>query len=402
MSQNPDCGAAAPRRVGRARAVWLVLMITAVVAAIHGVGEHYRASSGGAAASMAPTGVPVGVGPATTEDLPIWLSGVGAVQPLNMVTVKVRVDGQLERVAFTEGQEVHAGDLLAQIDPRTFQAQLKQAEANRAKDEAQLANTKVDLARFSKLSSLGASPTQSVDTLKAQVASLEATLQADQAMIDTARLQVEFTDVTSPIDGRVGLRLVDPGSIVHAADPNGLVTVTRMQPIAVLFSLPQDQLPDILAASSQGQLPVVAYTRDGTRSLAQGELVFVDSQIDQTNGQVRLKATFANPDRSLWPGEFVSARLRVRTDRGVTVVPDRAVLRGQNGPFVYVVKPDQTVETRPVATGASVDGVTALNSGISPGETVVFDGQSRLTAGTRVTARQAAPAGASAHQGASS
>ena len=298
------------------------------------------------------------------------------------------MDGQLQRVLFTEGNEVHTGDLLAQIDPRPFQAQLKQAEANLAKDQAQLDNARVDLGRFSRLATMGASPGQNVDTLKAQVASLEAMVQADQAVIDTARLQLEFTHVTSPINGRVGLRQIDPGSIVHANDTNGLVTVTQMQPITVLFSLPQDDLADVLAASSKGKLTVVADTRDGSRTLARGELVFVDSQVDQTNGQVRLKAAFTNEDRALWPGEFVSARLLLRTDEKSTVVPARAVQRGQEGTFVYALKPDHTVEVRAVKTGPTVEGFTALLSGVNPGDDIVFDGQSRLLPGMKVDAKQ--------------
>jgi multidrug efflux system membrane fusion protein len=386
LSEVLESGVPTRPRPGRAATRLMLLFLLlggAVVAYRLAVNHGGRAAA--PAASAAPA-VPVTVGPATARDLPIWLSGIGSVLPLNVVTVKVRVDGQLDRIAFTEGQEVHAGDLLAQIDPRPFQAQLKQAEANRAKDQAQLANAKVDLTRFTKLTSLGAAPSQNVDTLKAQVASLEATVEADEAMADTARLQLGFTSVSSPIDGRVGLRLVDPGSIVHATDTSGLVTVTQMEPIAVLFSLPQDDLPDVLAAASKGKLTVAAYTRDGSRSLAQGELVFIDSQVDQTNGQVRLKASFANPDRSLWPGEFISARLLVRTDRGVTVVPSRAVQRGRDGTYVYALKADQTVELRPVRTGATVDGVTALLAGVSPGETVVFDGQSRLSPGAKVDA----------------
>ena len=392
MTEVLDRGVRAPRltRPGRV-AVLLLPLLIAITAGGYAVMTGPWAYPN-ATVAAGPAAVPVIVGAATTRDLPIWVSGVGSVQPLNAVTVKVRVDGQLERVAFTEGQEVRAGDLLAQIDPRPFQAQLKQAEANLAKDEAQLANAKVDLARFTKLASMGASPSRNVDTEKTQVASLEATVQADQAVIDTARLQLGFTSVTSPLDGRVGLRLVDPGSIVHATDPNGLVTVTQMQPIAVLFSLPQDDLPDIRAAISQGAPTVEALTRDGARSLAQGELAVVDSQIDPANGQVRLKATFANADRSLWPGEFVSARLLVRTDRNATVVPARAVLRGQNGAYIYVLEGDQTVEVRPVTTGPTVNGFTAVLSGLSPGETVVVDGQSRLAPGTKAAVKQATAA----------
>jgi multidrug efflux system membrane fusion protein len=271
----------------------------------------------------APAAIPITADLATTRDMPIWLSGIGSVQPINVVTVKVRVDGQLDRAAFTEGQDVHAGDVLAQIDPRPFQAQLNQALANQAKDKAQLANARLDLGRASKLATLGAGTSQNADTLKAQVAETDATVQADQAMVDTARLNLGFCTVTSPLTGRVGMRLVDPGAIVHASDPNGLVTVTQMQPIAVLFSLPQDDLAEILAGQARAEMPVAVETRDGGRHLADGRLVFIDSQVDPANGQVRLKANFANTDRSLWPGTFVTARVKVHTDRAATVVPDR-------------------------------------------------------------------------------
>lgn len=393
MSELLDPKVQAPPRARRkrsvARRVVALGAIAVAVCAFAARGEKDPSSSAKAKAGAGPTAVPVVVGASTVRDLPIWLSGVGTVQPLNVVNIKVRVDGQLKKVMFTEGRDVHAGELLAQIDPRTFQAQLKQAEANLAKDQALLENAKVDMGRFTRLASMGASPTQNADTLKAQVASLEATLQADQAEVDSARLQLEFTSVTSPIDGRVGLRQVDPGSIVRTSDANGLVTVTQMQPIAVLFSLPQDDLPNVLAASSQGKLTVEAFDRNGTRSLGQGELVFIDSQVDPTNGQVRLKATFANTDRSLWPGEFVTARLKVRTEQKATVVPSRAVLRSQTGTYVYAMKPDQTVDARPVKTGPTVDGYTALLSGISPGETIVLDGQSRLAPGTKVETKEA-------------
>jgi membrane fusion protein, multidrug efflux system len=332
--------------------------------------------------------VPVTAGAATVRDMPIWLSGIGSVQPIKVVTVKVRVDGQLDHVAFTEGQEVHAGDVLAQIDPRTFQAQLNQAQANQVKDQAQLANARLDLGRANKLATLGAGTSQNADTLKAQVAELEATIQADQAMVDSARLNLAFCTVTSPLAGRVGMRLVDPGSIVHASDPNGLVTVTQMQPIAVLFPLPQDDLPAVLDGQAHGELPVAVETRDGTRHLADGQLVFIDSQVDQTNGQVRFKAQFANANRALWPGAFVIARVLVRTDREATVVPDRAVQRGESGPFVYVVRSDNTVAVYPVKPGPSAEGFTEILSGVAPGDSVVFDGQSRLAPGVRVEVRQ--------------
>jgi multidrug efflux system membrane fusion protein len=332
--------------------------------------------------------VPVTVDTVTAHDMPIWLSGIGSVQPINAVTVKVRVDGQLERVLFAEGQEVRAGDVLAEIDPRPYQAQLNQAAANKARDQAQLANARLDLGRANKLATLGAGTSQNADTLKAQVAQLEAAIEADQAMVDTARLNLEFCTVKSPLDGRVGMRLVDPGAIVHASDPNGLFTVTQMQPISVLFSLPQDDLPDVLAGQAMSELPVAVFTRDGSRHLADGRLVFVDSQVDQTNGQVRLKANFSNTDRSLWPGAFVTARVNVRTEHAATAVPDRAVQHGETGTYVYLLQPDQTVAVRQVKPGPTAEGFTDILAGLKPGEPIVVDGQSRLVPGVKVDARR--------------
>ena len=331
-----------------------------------------------------PAAIPVTAAIVTARDMPIWLSGIGSVQPINVVTVKVRVDGQLDRVAFTEGQDVQAGDVLAQIDPRPFQAQLNQAQANMAKDKAQLANARLDLGRASKLATMGAGTSQNADTLKAQVAELEATVQADQAMVETARLNLGFCTVTSPLAGRVGMRLVDPGAIVHASDPNGLAAVTQMQPISVLFSLPQDDLAAVLAGQARSELLVAVDTRDSGRHLADGKLVFIDSQVDPANGQVRLKANFANADRSLWPGTFVTARVKVRTEYAATVVPDRAVLRGENGPYVYVIRADHSVAVQEVKLGPSVDGYTEILSGVQHGENIVLDGQSRLAPGVKV------------------
>lgn len=360
----------------------IVLVAAAAVTAAGAVLFLHRRDSGHAAAAVPPPPVPVTVEHARTQDMPVWIAGVGNVQALNTVSVKVRVDGQLERLAFVEGTDVRRGDLLAQIDPRPFKAQLDQAVAILAKDQAQLADARVNLGRFEKLVSIGAAPSQSVDTLRAQVAQLAAAVQGDRAMIATARLNLGFTTIRSAIDGRVGLRLVDPGSIVHASDASGLVTVTQMQPIAVVFSLPQDRLPALLAA--EGKLTVAAFSHDGSQNLGQGEIAAIDSQIDPSTGQVRLKALFANPHRTLWPGEFVSVRVLLRTDHGATIVPSRAVLRGQNGPYVYAVKGDSTVEMRPVKVGESVDGLTSVLSGLSPDETVVVAGQARIAPGTRV------------------
>jgi multidrug efflux system membrane fusion protein len=345
--------------------------------------------------------VPVVVGSATTRDLPVALYGIGTVQPLRVVEVKVRVDGQLDKVAFTEGQEVRAGELLAQIDRRPFEAQQVLAEATRAKDQAQLTNARADVGRYAALIDSGGVSVQTMAAAKAQVQALEATVRADQAAVDSAKLQLEFTRLVSPMDGRVGLRLANAGSIVHVSDAAGIVTVTQMHPISVIFSMPQDELPDILASLSKGKLPVIAYTRDGSRSLAEGELSAVDSQVDSATGQVRLRAIFDNSTRTLWPGSLVSARLLVRTEHAVVVIPTRAVMRGQSGEYAYVVKADNTVEMRPVTTGQAVDGFTAVLSGLALGETVVFEGQARIAPGTHVEAKKEGGSEAGASQAAS-
>jgi membrane fusion protein, multidrug efflux system len=374
----------------------LLLMLFAAGAAWFGLIPDRAASPKAVAASPAAAGgapaVPVTEGRAETRDVPIWLSGIGSVQPLNTVTVKMRVDGQLDRVAFTEGQDVHKGDVLAQIDPRSFRAQLKQAQANKAKDEAQLANARLDLDRSTRLEAKGAASKQSLDTQRAQVAALEATIEADQAAIELAQLQVEFSTITAPLSGRTGLRLVDPGTVVHASDANGLVTITQMQPIAVLFSVSQDELPDVLAAMARGEPVVVAYSRDGERPLATGKLVFADSQVDQGTGHVKLKALFDNSDRALWPGEFVDARAQVATVNAAIIVPARAVERGQNGTYVFRIKPDDTVEVCPVTVGHVAEGTAIITDGLAPGDRIVVDGQYRLQPGARVEPRKATAA----------
>ncbi|MDB4955607.1 MAG: efflux transporter periplasmic adaptor subunit [Myxococcales bacterium] len=360
----------------------LVLIVIAI--GVIGVVLLRRHSGNSAGAAVPPPAVPVTVTHPQYADLPIWLEAVGTVQSVNVVNVKVRVDGQLQRVVFTEGTNVRQGAVLAQIDPRPFKAQLELARANLAKDQAQVTNAKVNLDRFQKLATLGAAASQNVDTFRAQVGQLEAAMQGDRAMIDTAQLDLSFTTVRSPIDGRVGIRLVDPGSIVHASDPSGIVTVTQMDPIEVMFSLPQDQLPGVLAA--QGALEVDAVTRSDGRVLAKGALEVIDNQIDPATGQVRIKALFNNERRTLWPGELVAARILLRTDLHVLVVPARAVQLGQNGSFVYVVAPNSMVAVRPVKVDASVDGFSAIASGLAATDSVVLDGQSRIAPGTSVAA----------------
>jgi multidrug efflux system membrane fusion protein len=332
-----------------------------------------------------PAAVPVVAGAASVRDMPIWLSGIGTVTPLNVVDVKVRVDGQLQSVAFNEGEQVKAGQVLGQIDPRPYQATLAQAEANRQKDLAQLANARQEVIRAGKLASAGAGTSQNLDAMRAQAAALEATIAADEAAIEAARLNLEFTRVVSPLAGRVGLRQIDPGSIVHASDAVGLVKVTEMAPISVQFSLPQDELAALTDPQRGTELPVAVDTRDGAKHIADGRLVFIDSTVDQATGQIQLKAVFDNADSALWPGEFISARVLVRTDQAATVVPSQAVLMGESGPYVYLLKPDATVAAQSVMVGPSVDGDTEIRSGLAAGQAIVLDGQSRLRPGSHVT-----------------
>jgi len=337
--------------------------------------------------ASATSAVPVIATAATQRDLPIWLASVGTVQSPNVVNVRARVEGELQKVAFAEGQEVRAGQLLAQIDPRPMQAQLAQAEANLRKDEAQLAHARAELARYIELAAKGFVAPTNVEALRAQAASLDATAAADRAAVETARLQLGFTTITAPFDGRAGLRQVDPGSMVRTSDPNGIVTLTQIRPVAVLFSVPQDELQEIRARRALGKLPVIAQSRDGVRDLARGELTVIDSQVDPSTGQIKMKALFANDDGALWPGEFVLARVLVRTETAATVVPARALVSGREGPYVYVVKRDMTVEARSVQPGASAEGFTQIRSGVAAGEVVVLDGQSRLAPGTKVEAK---------------
>jgi multidrug efflux system membrane fusion protein len=339
-----------------------------------------------------PTGAPVAATPvnaghAVTVDFPIRVAAVGTVQALNTVDVKVRVDGQLQHVAFKEGQDVKAGQLLAQLDQGPLTAQLRQAEAAQRKDQASLDNAQLDLNRYSKLVSIGGATSQSVDTARAQMKALAATVAADAALVDSDRLQLSFTTLSAPFTGRVGVREADVGAIVHPTDTTGVVTVTQMEPIDVLFSVPQDVLPDLLANQAKAPLPVSVTTRTDGEQLAQGSLVFIDSQVDPTSGQIKLKASFANTDRKLWPGELVNARVLVQTDRQRIAVPSRAIVNTQGGTQVYAIAPDGTARLKAVKTGVSVDGMTEIRSGIQAGDLIVFDGQSRLNPGVLVAAK---------------
>jgi multidrug efflux system membrane fusion protein len=337
-----------------------------------------------AAARNAPPPIAVDAAAVMHADVPIYLTGLGTVQAFYTVTVTARVDGELQKIAFTEGRTVHKGDLLAQIDPRPNRAAYDQAIATKAKDAAQLANAKRDLDRYTILQPQDLASKQTVDTQHAMVDQLTAQLQVDQAVIDNARTQLEYTRITSPIDGRTGMRLVDPGNIVHAAATTGIVVVTQVQPISVIFTLPEEEVTAIAAALSAGPVSVTTLSRDGTTELDRGTLTLIDNEIDQATGTARLKATFGNDRNTLWPGQFVNARVLLRQARNALTLPTAAVQLGPNGPFTYVVKADFTVEVRLLKIGEESDGMTVVHSGLALNERVVTSNQYRLQPGSHV------------------
>jgi len=371
---------------GRAPRFWVIgLILVGLLAAgaYYAVARPKRAQP--AAPAAGPRPVPVVTVAARSGDLGVYLTGLGSVTPLSTVTVRSRVDGQLMRTLFQEGQLVRAGDLLAEIDPRPFETQLTQAEAQLAKDEAALANARMDLERYRTLVKGGFIPQQQMDTQGSTVAQLAASIKSDQGQIDSIRLQLTYTRILAPIAGRAGLRLVDAGNMVKANDPGGLVVLAQVEPIAVVFTLPQDNLPSVLARQrAGGSIPVDAFDREGRAKLATGTLVAVDNQIDASTGTVKLKASFANSDGSLFPNQFVNARILVDSLRGAVLVPNEAIQRGAQGPFVYVVKPDKTVELRKVTPGPSEGGVTAVREGVAAGDALIVDGADRVQERSRV------------------
>jgi multidrug efflux system membrane fusion protein len=338
------------------------------------------------AATAAVLPIPVLAAVAQTGDAPVYLTGLGTVQAYNTVTVHVRVDGILDKVVFVEGQDVKAGDLLAQIDPTPFQAQLDAVVATKARDEALLANAKLDLQRYLALAAESFSTLQQRDTQLALVAQDTAAIKNDQAQIDYATIQLRYTAIASPIAGRTGVRMIDAGNIVHAADTTGLVVVTQIKPISVLFTLPEDNFGMVNRHLTAGPLTVIASGRADNKVLGQGTVLLINNQIDQATGTILLKATFPNQDQALWPGQFVDAQLLVETRHGAVTVPAGAVQRGPQGVFAYVVKNDNTVEMRPIKVStANAGGPMALiDSGVSAGEQVVTDGQLRLRPGVSV------------------
>ena len=371
----------------RLRAALAVIVCTLLL----GLPAHAQAPSG---APAGPPPVPVTVAAVTKQDVPVQLRAIGTVQAYQTVLVRARVDGTLDGVFFTEGQRVKPGDLLAQLDPRPYQAALDQAVAKRASNEAMVTNARQELARYNELARDQIASRQKLDQTRSALAQAEASIRGDDATIAAAQLNLGFTRITSPIQGRVGLRLTDAGNFIRVADPGttGIVSIAQIQPISVLFTLPQDVLPRVQVAMKAGKLPVMAYSADGKTLLSQGELLTMDSAIDAATGTIRLKSVFANADDALWPGQFVNVRMRLDTLKDVPTIPSAAVQRGPNGLYAYVLKPDNTVALQPIEIEQDDGQVAVVGKGLQGGESVVVAGQSRLANGSRVTAKPPAPA----------
>jgi multidrug efflux system membrane fusion protein len=337
--------------------------------------------------------VPVLATPAKLADVPVYLDGVGTAKALNTVTVRSQVDGKLIKISFTEGQDVEKGYVLAKIDPVTYQAAYDQTVAKKAQDEAQLANARLDLDRYTRLAATNAVNKQQLDTQKAMVAQLEAQIKLDQAAIDNARAILSYTDVIAPITGRTGIRLIDEGNIIKAADASGIVILTQLRPISIFFNLPQQHLPELNKGFSEAPLAVDAIGPDGKSALDRGKVVVIDNQVDQTTGTVKLKAEFPNPNLQLWPGQFVNVRVLMDTRRQVVVVPTAAIQRGPNGTLVYVLRDDSTVTVRPVKLSQQDEIQSVIDAGLQAGERVITTGFARLTEGTAVTVSSAEDSG---------
>lgn len=336
------------------------------------------------AAAPVPAAVPVVAATVTGKDVPIYLRGIGTVIAYNTDVVRSQIQGQIVKIAFTEGQTVKAGDLLAQIDPRPYEAQIEQLTANRDRDQAQLVNAEANLARYNQLGDKGYATPQLIETQTAQVAQLKAAVKADQALIDQANVQLSYTRLTSAIPGITGVRQIDVGNVIHPTDPNGLVVVTQIEPISLLFTLPQTDLPLIQEHAAKGSLNVIAYSQDNKMKLDEGTLLLVNNEIAGTTGTVQLKAVFPNREHRLWPGQLVNARLLLEIQKDALTVAGSAVQQGPNGSYVYVVTKDQTAALRPVHVAQISDGQALIDQGLKSGDVVVVDGQYRLTEGSRV------------------
>lgn len=365
---------------------WLpAALLLGIVVYSHLSKGRTAAAPGKPGASLSQPAVVVTAATAKKGDIGIYLTGLGAVTPVYTVTVKTRVDGELMKVYYKEGQIVKKGQLLVEIDPRPYQAQLLQAQGQMIRDQALLRNARVDLKRYRTLSGQDSIAEQQYATQKSLVSQLEGTVKFDQGQIDNAKLQLVYARITAPISGRIGLRPVDPGNIVHATDTTGLALITQLEPMTVIFTIPEDQLPAVQARLKAGaRLPVDAYNREQTQKIASGSLLTIDNQVDPNSGTVRFRAEFPNKDHALFPNQFVNARLLLETRRGVTLVPTAAIQRSPQGDFVYLVKPDQTVTVRQVRLGPSEGDVTAIDAGLAPGDRVVVEGTERLQEGSKV------------------
>ena len=374
------------------RIILLAIAIVLVAGVAFFVHKRTTAQQAGAAREQqaaANRQVPVVEATVQRKDVPIFLEGLGTVTALRTVTVRSQVDGRLDKVLFREGQPVKAGELLAQIDPRPFQNQLKQAEGALARDIAQLKGAKLNLDRYKNLAEQKLIAPQQADDQAALVGQLEGAVEVDRAAILTAKLNLDYASIRSPSDGVTGIRQVDPGNLIHASDTNGIVVITQLDPIAVIFSLPQDELPRVMAQAQNGQLPVEAWSRDGAQRLSAGQLALVDNQINSATATMRLKAVLPNAQRTLWPNQFVKTRLLLTTRKGALVVPSTVPQRGPEGLFAYVIQQDQTVQPRPIEVEITEGDVSVIARGLNEGEQVVADGQNQLRAGAKVAARPA-------------
>jgi membrane fusion protein, multidrug efflux system len=393
-----------PKRSSITRWVWIILAVLLIAGSFAAYRARARAQAAAAQsqnASDAPV-VSVSVIPVQKRDVPFYLTGLGSVTAFNTVTVHTRVDGQIMKVNFKEGQFVKEGDLLIEIDPRPYQVALAQAQGLLAKDMASQADAKIDLNRYQQLWQEGVIPRQQLDSQQATVGQFDGSIQGDKAQIDNAKLQLTYSRITSPISGRVGLRLVDAGNIVHATDAGGMLVITQVQPISVIFTLPEDSIPQVTREIRSTSLTVEAYSRDNNTKLAEGKLQTMDNQIDQTTGTVKLKSVFENRDLSLWPNQFVNIRLFLSVKKDALVISSAALQRGGQGTFVYVVKPDNTAEVRQVQVDFIEGNSAVIRQGLKAGEQIVVDGQEKLQEGTKVSAHPAASTrtpGGSASQG---
>jgi membrane fusion protein, multidrug efflux system len=371
--------------MSKSRTITWIVLIAAVAGAGYYGWERYQAGQQAAANAqkVVRNAVPVSIAPVEKSDFPVYLTGLGTVQGFNTVLVRTRVDGQIDKIAFKEGQVVKQGDLLVEIDPRPFQATLDQAKAKKAQDEANLANVNLDLQRFIKLGEFATK--QQLDTQRSTVLQLTAQIEADAAAIANAQTQLDYTAIQSPIPGVVGLRQVDIGNIVNAATQTGIVSVAQVEPIAVIFTAPEEQLPYINEAQAVAPLKVIAITTDGKKPLAEGKLSVVNNQVDTTSGTIRLKAVFDNKDHTLWPGQSVSTRLLVNTLKGATVVPDGAIQHSTNGLYAYTVDENNKAVLNKVKVTQSIDGRSVVDEGLSPGQRVITTGQYKVSPGTLVS-----------------